>query len=67
MQGHVSGGKEACQSLGFSAGLGCASCDTLPQFGLSALEDECKQCCVAVQEVVVEKLRFASAILEICS
>lgn len=41
------GDGETCMELGFSSNLLCSSCRELKQFGLEALEDDCKKCCQA--------------------
>ena len=41
------GDGETCMELGFSSNLLCSSCRELKEFGLEALEDDCKECCQA--------------------
>ena len=37
--------EEECRSLGFAPNLVCTLCDKLAENGLSALTDDCKNCC----------------------
>ena len=64
---HVEGKLSAqeCASLGFSTHLMCGSCNMLSDFKLSALEEDCLQCCESEADDV-GSTKFPFATLEVC-
>ncbi|CAK8686022.1 unnamed protein product [Clavelina lepadiformis] len=56
---------QECSELGFGSQLMCGSCDLLPQFNLTSLQDDCLQCCQTEAEEDGTK-KFPFARLEVC-
>ena len=56
---------DECASRGFGSQLMCGSCALLPQFKLSALEEDCMQCCQKEVDDDDSK-KYPQALLEVC-
>lgn len=57
---------EECFALGLNrATLLCSSCDTLKEFNLELLENNCKSCC-NVDDVNASPTKYPRAQLEVC-
>jgi len=55
---------EECQQKGFE-GVLCSSCDSLPEFNLSHLQQECRPCCTE-DNVNAASTKYPKARLEVC-
>ena len=56
---------QECVDLGFGSQLMCGSCALLPQFNLTLLEEDCKQCCQSEADDDAA-MKFPYATLEVC-